>query len=346
MSIQIRNFGKATDGTSVKEGILSNGQLEVHILSYAALIHRLIVPDRHGRKVDVVLGYPTVEDYELNPDSMGAVVGRYANRIGGASFYLYTEEYHVTANENGNCLHSGLHGFHHTVFRMVEDGDALVLTAVSPDGTDGFPGNVELEVRYSLAGSGLVIQYTASTDAPTVINITNHSYFNLNGHDSGSVLGHRLSMDARTYLETDEYSIPTGRKIPVAGTPMDFTEEKTIGRDIAANYPALVQCRGYDHCYVVPDTGLRHVAWLTGPDTGIRMETLTTQPGVQVYTANYLEPKTPGKDGARYAPRHAVCLETQEFPDSPNHNEFPDVTVLPETPYSATTVYRFDVAPL
>ena len=204
MSVVIRNFGKTTDGRPVREAVLSNQQMEVHILSYAAVIHKLLVPDRKGRMVDVVLGYPTVQDYELNPDGMGAVVGRYANRIGGARFPLYGEIVHVTPNENGNCLHSGLHGFHHAVFRMVEDGDAVVLTAVSPDGTDGFPGEVELEVRYSLAGSGLVIQYTAATDAPTVVNITNHSYFNLNGHASGSVLGHRLAMDARAYLETDE----------------------------------------------------------------------------------------------------------------------------------------------
>lgn len=345
MSVVIRNFGKTTDGRPVREAVLSNQQMEVHILSYAAVIHKLLVPDRKGRMVDVVLGYPTVQDYELNPDGMGAVVGRYANRIGGARFPLYGEIVHVTPNENGNCLHSGLHGFHHAVFRMVEDGDAVVLTAVSPDGTDGFPGEVELEVRYSLAGSGLVIQYTAATDAPTVVNITNHSYFNLNGHASGSVLGHRLAIDARAYLETDEHSIPSGRRIPVAGTPMDFTEEKTLGRDIGEDYSALHQGHGYDHCFVVPDSGLRHVAWLTGPETGIRMETLSTQPGVQVYSANYLTPNTPCKDGAHYAPRDAVCLETQEFPDAPNHPDFPDTTVLPETPYSATTVYRFDLAP-
>ena len=345
MSVVIRNFGKTTDGRPVREAVLSNQQMEVHILSYAAVIHKLLVPDRKGRMVDVVLGYPTVQDYELNPDGMGAVVGRYANRIGGARFPLYGEIVHVTPNENGNCLHSGLHGFHHAVLRMVEDGDAVVLTAVSPDGTDGFPGEVELEVRYSLAGSGLVIQYTAATDAPTVVNITNHSYFNLNGHASGSVLGHRLAMDARAYLETDEHSIPSGRRIPVAGTPMDFTEEKTLGRDIGEDYSALHQGHGYDHCFVVPDSGLRHVAWLTGPETGIRMETLSTQPGVQVYSANYLTPNTPCKDGAHYAPRDAVCLETQEFPDAPNHPDFPDTTVLPETPYSATTVYRFDLAP-
>ena len=177
-------------------------------------------------------------------------------------------------------------------------------------------------------------------------NITNHSYFNLNGHASGSVLGHRLSLDAPAYLETDAGSIPTGRKIAVAGTPMDFTEEKTIGRDINSDYPALKQCSGYDHCYVIADSGLRHTAWLTGPETGIRMETLTTQPGVQLYTSNFLKSATACKDGASYGQYSAVCLETQDFPDAPNHPDFPDTTVLPDRPYSATTLYRFDLAPL
>ena len=158
---------------------------------------------------------------------------------------------------------------------------------------------------------------------PTVANITNHSYFNLNGHASGSVLGHRLSLAAPAYLETDAGSIPTGRKIAVAGTPMDFTEEKTIGRDINADYPALKQCSGYDHCYVIADSGLRHTAWLTGPETGIRMETLTTQPGVQLYTSNFLKSATACKDGASYGQYSAVCLETQDFPDAPQPSRFP-----------------------
>lgn len=248
MSIQIKDFGKTTAGQPVKVGILANDTIEVHILSYGATIQQLLVPDRKGNKVDVVLGYPTVQDYELNTCFLGAVVGRYANRIGGSKFTLYEEEYHVTPNEGKNCLHSGLHGFDKTVFDMGFEGDdTLVLTAASPDGTDGFPGNAELEVRYSLAGAGLMIQYTLTTDAPTVANITNHSYFNLNGHASGSVLGHRLSLAAPAYLETDAGSIPTGRKIAVAGTPMDFTEEKTIGRDINADYPALKQCLSLIH---------------------------------------------------------------------------------------------------
>lgn len=348
MSVSIKAAGKTTDGLPVQEAVLKNEKIEVHILSYAAVIQQLLVPDRHGKLVDVALGYDKVQDYELNGGCMGAVVGRFANRIGGAKFLLYENEYHVTPNQNGNCLHSGLHGFGHSVFQMEpgDEDDSVVLSAVSPDGTDGFPGKVELEIRYSLAGCGLVIQYSATTDAPTVINITNHSYFNLNGHAAGTVLGHRLCLDAPAYLETDDASVPTGRRIPVADTPMDFTEEKTIGRDISADYPALLQGHGYDHCYLIPDTGLRHIAWLTGPETGIRMETLSTLPGVQLYTANNLLPQTDGKGGAHYAPRDAVCLETQDLPDSPNHPDFPDTTLLPGDTYAATTVYRFDLAPL
>ena len=314
------------------------------------MVHRLVVPDRKGRLVDVALGYPTVPDYEVNSgDAMGAIVGRYANRIGGAQFPLYEDIVHVTANQSGNCLHSGLHGLHHTVFAMeVTPGtdDSVTLTARSPDGMDGFPGNVDFEIQYRLAGCGLVIQYSASTDAPTVCNLTNHSYFNLNGHASGTALGHRLSVNAKSFLETDAASVPTGKLLPVEGTPMDFNEEKTLGRDIGADYVPLKIGNGYDHCYVIRDSGLRHAAWLTGPETGIRMEVLSTQPGLQVYTANYLLREAACMEDARYAPRDAVCLEAQEFPDAPNHPDFPDTTLLPKASYSATTIYRFDVAPL
>lgn len=348
MSVSITDFGKTAGGENVRLVVLKNDQLEVHLLTYAALIHKILVPDRNGNPVDVVLGYPTVPDYERNTDYMGRAIGRFANRIGGAQFPLYEETVHVTANENGNCLHSGLHGFGATLFDVeptAGENDSVTMTASSTDGTDGFPGNVELEIQYKLVKSGLMIHYTATTDAPTVCSLTNHSYFNLNGHASGTALGHRVSVDADAYLETDDGSIPTGRRIPVAGTPMDFTEEKTLGLDIGADYPALNQGGGYDHCYIIRDTGLRHAAWVTGPQTGIRMEVLTTLPGMQLYSANSLAPVTDCKDGAHYQKRDAVCLETEEFPDAPNHPDFPDTTVLPDTPYSSTTIYRFDLAP-
>ena len=349
MSVLIRDFGKTADGKPVKVAVLKNDFIEVHILNYGAIIHRIVVPDRSGSPVDVALGYDSATDYELNGDSMGAAVGRFANRIGGAQFPLYEKIVHVTPNENGNCLHSGLHGFRSSLFTMEptpDTADSVTLTALSADGTDGFPGNLELEIQYSLAKSGLVIRYAATTDAPTVCNMTNHSYFNLNGHGSGTALGHRLTIDADQYLECDAHNIPTGRKLPVAGTPMDFNEEKTIGRDIEADCTALKNCLGYDQCFIIRDSGLRHAAWVTGPLTGIRMEVLTTLPGMHLYSANYLEPQTPGKDGAAYHKRDAVCFETEDFPDAPNHPDFPDTTVLPDQPYSSTTIYRFDLAPL
>lgn len=349
MSVSIRDFGKTTSGQSVKKIILENGRIEVHLLTYGAIIHKIIVPDAKGTPTDVVLGYDTVPEYEVDDGAMGAAVGRFANRIKNAEFPLYEEVIHVTPNNAGNCLHSGLHGFMTTVFGVAltpDEENSVTMTAVSPAGTDGFPGTVELEIQYQLAKTGLVIRYYATTDAPTVCNLTNHSYFNLNGHASGTALGHRLTLDADSYLELDETSCPTGRILPVAGTPMDFNEEKTLGLDIAADYPALKQAGGYDHCYVLRDTGLRHAAWLAGPTSGIRMEVLTTLPGVQLYTANYLEPQTPGKDGVTYHKQYAVCLETQDYPDAPNHPDFPDTTLLPQEPYSSTTIYRFETLSL
>lgn len=347
MSVTIREFGRTTAGVPVQEAVLTNAQLEVHVIGFGAILSQLLVRGKNRTPVDVVLGYPTVEDYELNHDSMGVVVGRFANRIGGARFVIANKEYHVTPNEGQNCLHSGLHGFNHSVFAMrpLEGEDAAVsLTATSPDGTDGFPGEVQLEVQYSLAGSALVIRYYATTTAPTPVNFTNHSYFNLNGHGSGSALGHRLSIESPAYLETDAGKIPTGKKIPVEGTPMDFNAEKTVGRDIGADYPALKLGNGYDHCYLLPETGLRHAAWLIGPETGIRMETLTTQPAVQLYTANFLAPATTCKGGAHYEKNGAICLETQHCPDSPNRPAFPDTILMPNETFDETTVYKFDLA--
>jgi len=349
MSVSITPFGKMTDGTPIQLAVLKNDWIEVQVLSYAAILHRIFVPDRKGNRVDVALGYPTVQDYELNRDSMGAAVGRFANRIAGGRFPLYEEMVEVTHNEGQTCLHSGLHGLNHTVFAVAptpDVTDSVTLTAHSPAGTDGFPGNFDVEIQYSLAGCGLVIRYFATSDAPTVCNLTNHCYFNLNGQGSGTALGHRLQMTADAYLEIDADRLPTGRRVPVAGTPMDFTEEKTLGRDIEAGYPALKLGSGYDHCFLLPDTGLRHVAWLTGPQTGIRMEVLTTLPAIQLYTANFLNPATACKDSAGYRARDAVCLETEDYPDAPNHPDFPDTTLLPDQPYSSTTIYRFDVAPL
>lgn len=349
MSVAFRDFGTTREGVPVRQAVLKNDRIEVRVISHAAIITNILLRDRYGDEVDVVLGYATPADYQANAgDGMGAVIGRFANRIGGACFTLDGRSYHLTANEHNNCLHSGLHGLQHGEYAMrLTEGvaDSVTLTARSPDGTDGFPGNVDVEVQYSLVGAGLMIRYQATTDAPTVLNLTNHSYFNLNGHDSGSVLGHRLQMASDAYLEVDARLIPTGRRVPVDGTPMDFRDEKTLGRDINADYGALQLGKGYDHCYLIRSYGLRHALYLEGPRSGLRMEMLTTLPAVQLYTANFLAPGTPCKGDAAYHNYDAVCLEAQECPDAPNHPQFPDTTLRPHVPYSAATIYRFELAP-
>lgn len=348
MSVQIQPFDCTAQGQPVQRAILKQSGIEVHILSYAAVVQQLWVPDKMGRMVDVVLGYEDTASYEIANNGMGSVIGRFANRIGGARFTLNGTTYPVTDNQNGHCLHSGAQGFGRMVFSMEPEGEnAVLLSAVSPDGTDGFPGSVTLNVRYALEQRGLVIHYTAVTTAPTVINMTNHSFFNLNGHASGSALEHRLQLAGDAFLETDRDSIPTGRRLPVQGTPMDFMQEKPLKPSLDADFAPIRLRGGFDHCYAVPGSGLRHFAWLTGPDTGIRMQTLSTVPGVQLFTANGL--RTAGgvhpKEGAVYTRHNAVCLETENFPDAPNHPEFPSAALFPGQRYDAVTVYRFDVAP-
>lgn len=349
MSVCIRPFDHTTQGQLVQRAILKQHDIEVHILGYAAVVQQLWVPDRAGRMVDVALGYRDTASYELANNGMGSVIGRFANRIGGARFTLNGITHHVTDNQNGNCLHSGMNGFGRTVFSMEADGEnAVVLRAVSPDGTDGFPGTVNLEVRYELDGRGLAIRYTADTTAPTVINMTNHSFFNLNGHASGDVRGHRLQMSADAFLETGNDGVPTGRKLPAAGTPMDFSQEKPLGPGMASDFGPIRLRGGYDHCLSVPGSGLRHFAWLTGPQTGIRMQTLSTAPGVQLFTANGLRTGAGihPKEGAVYTRHQAVCLETENYPDAPNHPEFPSAALLPGQTYRSATLYRFDTVPL
>lgn len=338
MSVQIKQFGTTRAGEPVQVAVLKNEHLEAHILSYAAAIQRLIVPDRSGKPVDVVLGYPDVEGYEANGGAMGSVVGRFANRIAGAKFYLNAEEYHVTVNDHGNCLHSGEHGFMRTVFEMEpapDGGDGVLLRAVSPDGTDGFPGNVTLEVLYTLAGSGLMIQYTATTDAPTVINITNHSYFNLNGH--GNVLTHTLQVAADSFLEGDENCLPTGRILPVDGTAMDFRTPRMVGEAVDSDEPCVKRSGGYDSNFLLRGTP---AAVLHAEESGITLTVTTDQPGVQVYSANFLT-RRPGKNGATYDLRSGLCLETQHYPDAIHHPDWPTCVLKAGMIFKSFTRFAF-----
>lgn len=343
MSVSITDFGKLTTGQPVQLVTLKNDKIEVQLLTYAAIIHRIIVPDRKGSPTDVVLGYPTARDYELNTDSMGAAVGRFANRIGGAQFPLYEEIVHVTPNSAGNCLHSGLHGFNHALFTAeVTRGetDSVTMTAHSPAGTDGFPGNFDLEIQYSLVKEGLMIRYSATTDAPTVCNMTNHSYFNLNGHGSGDILGHTLQLHASAFTPADEHTMPTGEITPVDGTCMDFRAPKTIGSGI--HDPLLKPFGGYDNNFCLDGSGLRKVAEAAGDKSGIVMDVETTLEGVQLYTANFLSDRT-GKGGAHYGPFGGFCLETQHYPDAINQPAFPSPVLRRGEQLHETTIYRFGV---
>lgn len=343
MSVSITDFGKLTTGQPVQLVTLKNDKIEVQLLTYAAIIHRIIVPDRKGNPTDVVLGYPTARDYELNTDSMGAAVGRFANRIGGAQFPLYEEIVHVTPNSAGNCLHSGLHGFNHALFTAeVTRGetDSVTMTAHSPAGTDGFPGNFDLEIQYSLVKEGLMIRYSATTDAPTVCNMTNHSYFNLNGHGSGDILGHTLQLQASAFTPADEHTMPTGEITPVDGTCMDFRAPKTIGSGI--HDPLLKPFGGYDNNFCLDGSGLRKVAEAAGDKSGIVMDVETTLEGVQLYTANFLSDRT-GKGGAHYGPFGGFCLETQHYPDAINQPAFPSPVLRRGEQLHETTIYRFGV---
>ena len=310
MSITSHYYGRTQNGEEIYQYILENAAgMRVAVIEYGCVITNIWVKDNTGELRDVALGYSKLEDYELG-GVFGAFIGRYANRIEKSRFTLDGKTYELEPNNGPNHLHGT---FAKKVYKgSIVDG-GLVLRAVSPDGEDGFPGNLELTVRYTLTDeNALVLDYTATTDAPTIINLTNHSYFNLEGQSSGSMLEQTLCLNASTFTEGNAETCPTGRILPVAGTPMDFTRAKPIGRDIQAEYSQLQMCGGYDHNFCL--TG-ETAAILRGDASGITITVRTTLPGVQLYTANFLTERR-GKQGAIYAPRCALCLETQYFPNA------------------------------
>lgn len=342
-------FGTMPDGREAMAYTLTNANgMTVKITNYGGAILQIIVPDREGRMADVVCGYDSLEDYCFSKGYQGALIGRWGNRIGGARFSLDGVEYHLAKNNGENSLHGGCCGFDKKLWDAEPiDGDepALLLRTVSPDGEEGFPGNLTVEVRYTLtADNRLCLDYTAETDAKTVINLTNHSYFNLGGYASGDILSHELWLDADSYLETDAGLIPTGRILPVEGSPMDFRTAKPIGRDIDAKDIALAYGHGYDHCFNF--VGGRQAepvlrAELYDPRSGRAMQVFTDQPCVQFYSANGMNGDRPFKGGYPQQPRHALCLETEVMPDSMNHPGFTDAVLLPGQRYSTRTVYAF-----
>ena len=346
MSVPIP-FGTMPDGTPVELYTLAAGALSCQIITFGGSLQSLRVPDRSGRPVDVLLGFDALEPYRTHGKSLGALVGRYANRIGGAKFSLNGQTYQLAANNNGvNHLHGGLVGFNQRVWTVEEAGDdRLALSLFSPDGEEGYPGNLTVRAAYLLTEEGLTIEYRAVCDRDTVCNLTNHAYFNLSGHDSGPVLDQTIQLLADRYTPTDPLSIPTGEIAPVEGTPMDLRRTTPIGARIGEDFPQLLQAGGYDHNWIPNGEAgtLRPIARAASPATGISMEVLSTLPGVQFYTGNYLDGCPAGKGGAAYANRWGFCLETQFYPDSPNHANFPSCVLRAGEVFYHTAAFRFHV---
>jgi aldose 1-epimerase len=339
-------IGKTQSGHSIDRYVLSNSHgMRVSVIDFGAIVTSVEVPDRDGRVANITLGFERVEDYEENAPYFGAICGRFANRIAGGTFTIQGKQYMVTANEKGatadNLLHGGKVGFDKVAWKAepieTKESVGVKLTYVSPDGQEGFPGTLTTTVVYSLNEKDeLTIEYTATTDKPTVVNLTNHCYWNLTGSGSSDILDHELTLYCDKYLPVDENLIPTGELTAVKGTPMDFTGGMAIGARISE------VGNGYDHCYVVrrEGDGLQPVAKIIEPRSGRVMEVLSTEPGVQLYTGNFLNGTATVGDFAKH---HGFCLECSHYPDSPNHGFFPSTTLLPGDTYRQTTVHRFSV---
>ena len=339
------SFGATPDGRLVDVWTLRAGGYAAQVLSYGGILRSLTVPAPGGSR-DIVLGCETLEDYEKQDKYFGALVGRVANRIGGAAFELNGKSYPLAANSGPNCLHGGVRGFNQAVWQAREVDGSLVLTHVSPDGDEGFPGTLEVRVTYSLTADGVLrLDYWAKSDADTLCNLTNHSYFNLLGHDAGTLAGQQVEIFADAITQADENSTPTGALLPVEGTPFDLRKPRDLLEGLAMDHPQLTLGNGYDHNFALhtaPVSPLSLAARVSGG--GLVLECLTTQPGLQLYTANYLD-GTPGKGGTAYGPRSAFCLETQNWPDAVHHASFPSPVLRAGEVYRHRTVYRVGMCP-
>lgn len=351
MSVGREPFGTTPAGEPVELYRLANDSgIGVAVAGWGATLVSVTAPDRDGRPAEVVLGFDALAAYLAPQPYLGATVGRYANRIAGGRFRLGSLVYRLARNEGDNHLHGGGRGFDKVPWRTQERPcllapDSVAFEYVSAAGEEGYPGSLRACVAYSLSPDGaLQIDYAASTDAPTVVNLTNHAYFNLAG--AGDVLGHRLTIGAGRYLPVDAGLIPTGELAPVLGTPFDFTEARAIGERIAEDHPQLRLAGGYDHCYALDraQAGLAFAARLVDPHSGRGLEIRTTQPGLQFYAGNRLDGRLAGRGGRRYGPHHGLCLETQAFPDAPNQPGFPSTVLMPGETYRHSTLYRFFVS--
>lgn len=349
MSIVKDTFGVTSDGVTIDRYTLVNDDgLEAMIITLGATLTSLYVPDRHGALGDVLLGFDSLAPYLGKHPYFGSLVGRYCNRIAGGRFDLDGDTYTLARNDGPHHLHGGPGGFHRAIWTAREVpsalGSAVAFSYVSPDGEEGFPGTLSVTVTYTLTDRNeLRLDYTATTDRATPVNLTNHAYFNLAG--TGTVFGHELELAGSSFIPVDAGLTPIGGLRPVEGTPMDFTVPTLIGDRIGNHDEQLNNARGYDHTWVLDkDPGvLGFAARVYEPVTGREMEVDTTQPGIQCYTGNSLDGSVRGKGGQVYAQYTGLCLETQHFPDSPNHPDFPSCILRPGETYSETTIYRFGV---
>jgi aldose 1-epimerase len=342
-------FGTLADGTQVWRYTLTNSHIRVRIINYGGIIQTVEVPDRRGHVTNVALGFATLADYVAhnNPGPyFGALIGRYANRIAQGTFTLDGVTYHLPINNDPNSLHGGIDSFDKKVWTSTagknHDGDpTLRLDLTSPDGDQGYPGTLHATVTYTVTGDSIRVDYRATTDKATVVNLTNHSYFNLAGEGTSDIYGHLMQINASRTTPVDSTLIPTGQIVPVAGTPLDFTRPVAIGDRIRDNFEQLVFGRGYDHNWVLNGSGFRLAARVTEPTSGRVLSMSTDQPGIQFYSGNFLDGTLYGTSGHQYRQGDGFALETQHFPDSPNHANFPSTVLRPGDTYRTSTVYTF-----
>jgi len=348
MKIESSSFGTTKDGSPVTAYRITNSKgAYITLIDYGAVLKDVCVPDKNGKLIDVALGYDNVAAYEVNPPHFGATIGRNGNRIEGGSFSLDGTDYQLALNEKGrNNLHSGPDGYEFRMWEAAlnEANGCVTFSIVSPDGDQGFPGTFKVAVTYMLTEENKVkIHYEGVCDRTTVANMTNHSYFNLNGHDAGTIMNHTLQIHADGYVPVDENSIPYGTVDSVEGTPFDFREGKTIGQDAAAEDDQLAHTGGYDHNFALNGSGLRNVATAVGDKSGISMQVMTDLPGMQFYAGNFISGPA-GKGGVTYKPHEGFALETQYFPNSINVLAFESPKLQQGAPYSTTTCYTFGIS--
>ena len=338
-------FGHLKDGSTVTAYCLENSQgAQAVILDYGCIVQSLCVPNAQGTLTDVVLGYDTLSEYEDNDAYVGAAIGRVANRIGNGEFMLNGRTYRLARNDGENHLHGGTRGFDKFIWKATTEENTVVFSRVSPDGEENYPGNLTVDITYILTESNeLRIIYDAASDADTIVNLTNHSYFNLAG--KGSVLDHDLQVFAEQFTENDEHCLPTGKLLKTAGTPFDFSKPKKIGQDINSSDSQLINGHGYDHNFILSNHGdLKKAAELHSHQTGISMTVCTTLPGIQVYSGNFLSPRK-GKKGSLIDCHGGICLETQVWPNATAYTHFPSAVLRKDERFHTETCYKFEIEP-